>query len=498
MDLLKTDLSKLSSQELLEAANLFQQNYKILLESNKNSEKTIAKLVKELENLKQTKLDIKTSNVILKNLIFGKKSEKLKLPDKQGVEESELSERTPSEEKREEKHAGLETEVIKNEFVILPVCSKCESTLKEMKDQYEKTTEITVVERRYKKRIHLRQKYCCPQCHEEIVTAPGPLKLKKGGEYSPEFAIQVAMDKYADHIPLHRQSIIMNRQGLRVKPVTLWNQLEHLADLLHPLYKGIHKAILTEHVLHSDETRWPLLRDGGKSWWVWGLRTQKGCFYRIHESRSGKVPKNLLQDFKGVLLVDAYGGYNQITLEDGIQKAYCMAHMRRKFYEIKEIYPQETEPILKSISKLYGAEKMCASFDERLKIRQAVSVNLMADLKKQIESTLVKTLPRSRLAKACSYALNHWEGLTLFLEDGEIDLDNNKAENSLRNPVLGRKNHLGSKSGVGALVTSIFYTIIETCRVNNVEPQAYLKYIIPLLLQKEVVPLPHEWHHTAD
>jgi transposase len=503
MDLLNTDLTRLKADEKLQALLLFQSSYKNLVNQTQSKNDLIKKLVKELEEYKQVKIDIKTKNEIYKNLLFGKKSEKLKnfSEDKQKelLNIDSENKNAQSQDKDKQKRAidqNLESEIFKYVYDELPICDCCQIQMNIMEGQFEKSTEITVVERKYKKKINLRQKYSCSKCNSNIETAPGPIKLKKGSQYSTDFAVQVAIDKYSDHLPLHRQVGIMKRQGLDLKPVTLWNQIEALADHMQALYKAIHNEIKNGNVINSDETRWPLLSQGGKTWWVWGLRSKKACFYKIHESRSGKVPKKLLEGFKGVLQVDAYGGYNQVALEDDISLAYCWAHARRKFFEIKDLFPQETEPILKKISELYFVEKEANSPEEKLNIRKEKSGAILVELKRLISDTIIKSLPRSRIAKACSYSLNHWEGLKKFLENGEIDLDNNIAERSLRNPVLGRKNHLGSKSSVGAAVTSIFYTIFETCKINNVDPQAYLKDIIPNLINKEPFPLPFDWERA--
>jgi len=248
-------------------------------------------------------------------------------------------------------------------------CPKCGGELKPMAGQYEESDEVTVIERKFHMAHHKRQKYRC-SCQSCVETAPGPLKLAAGSRYSIGFAVEVAVAKYADHLPLERQVRIMKREGLKVTSQTLWGQTHLLYEVLEPLGERIHQAVLSSPVIYADETPWRMqdTRHPGGNWYVWGAATEKLALYRAFDSRSKAAAKELLSGYRGTVVADGYSAYGALA-RDGpepdklsseqtnFRLAGCWAHARRYFFEAKENYPQECGWFLEKIKELYAVEK---------------------------------------------------------------------------------------------------------------------------------------------
>lgn len=381
-------------------------------------------------------------------------------------------------------------------------CPKCGAQLEEMKGEFEKAEEITVISRRFELVTHKQQKYRC-SCNECIVTAPGPLKLFPGARYSIDFAIDVACEKYLEHQPLERQCRKMKREGLLVDSQTLWDYLDELAMHLEPLRQRLLEHVLQEPVIHADETRWRKMAgkgERGSEWWFdWTICSNRGVYHHIDPSRGGQVARELLKDYRGTVMADGYSVYSSLA-RDGpdLKRASCWPHARRKFIEVEKHFPVEVTEILALIRELYAIEDETVAAGEeglaqRALLRATRSTAVVAEIKEWAERTLSSVLPNSGLAEAIKYMQGQWKGLTAFLEDPRVPLDNNFAERSLRGVVLGRKNHYGSRSERGTKVASLMYTLMETCKLLGVEPRAYLKAAVVARLERRPQPLPHEW-----
>lgn len=384
---------------------------------------------------------------------------------------------------------------IVEETVELPsqerVCPACEGTLEAMGEQAEESEEITVVQRRFVLVQRRRLKYRC-RCNSAVVTAPAPLRLIPGGRYSPEFAVEVAISKYLDHLPLQRQSGIMARQGLNVSSQTLWDQIEALARVLTPSYEALHARVLSAPVVHADETHWRLTtRQESSKWWVWSVASRQAVFYRLCGTRSAKAARKILSGYTGTVMCDGYKAYQTLANEGAktdragprMELAHCWAHARRKFVEAEANYPLPCGQALELIGELFRIERKVPAvevpegpevLDLRLELRRKDSAPALEELRAWAEQTLPVALPRSGLGKAIRYLLGHWEGLTRFLEDPRIPLDNNLAERELRGVVIGRKNHYGSRSQRGTEVAAIFYSLAESAKLVGQDPHAYL------------------------
>jgi transposase len=384
---------------------------------------------------------------------------------------------------------------LKVQEVLLPldeadrVCGLCGSGLHAWEGQTEDCEEITVVERSFLLRRVKRQKYRCGQgCTP--VTAPAPPRLIPGGRYSVDFAVHVALMKYGFHLPLARQERLCAREGLVVEAQTLWDQIEALAQHLQKSYEALLAEVLSSPLIHADETHWYLLDKGpGTKWYAWTVAAPDTVFHRIYPSRSGATARTVLGDYKGVALVDGYAAYQTATKSgaDGpcpATLAFCWAHVRRKFFEAQQFAPACKE-VLELIGELYAVEadlpgwyalegeERQAALAHRLAVRQQKSAPLTERIRDWAYAQ--RALPGSAFRKAIEYMLNLWAGLTVFLTQPQVPLDNNHVERQLRDMVIGRKNHYGSKSKRGTEVAALFYSLIETARLRGEDPGHYLR-----------------------
>jgi len=357
-------------------------------------------------------------------------------------------------------------------------CPCCGRELRQMGDEGDVSDLITVTTRAFVRQLHRCLKYYC-QCNEVVVTAPGPLRLVPGGRYSPTFAIEAAIAKYCDHLPLERQAHIMRRDGLRMDSQTLWDQIDALAKHLEPTYHAIIKAIQAEPIIHADETRWPLMANGktkeNKLFQAWALLSPDLVAYQILDSRGKQAASTVLGDFSGVLMADGYTVYSSLANEHGrFVVANCWAHVRRKLVEAEVNFPDEVSPALDWIAEMYEVERE-ATPDTLLQLRAERSGTAVDALMAWATTAKGTALPQSSLAKAAGYMLNLETGLRRYLTDARIRMDNNPCERALRGLALGRKNHYGSRSRRGSEVAAILYTLVESAKLANVPVRAYLQ-----------------------
>ena len=248
-----------------------------------------------------------------------------------------------------------------------------------------------------------------------------------------------------------------------------------------------------------DETPLQVLNEPGKTAqsqsYMWVMMTTQASvpveLYHYSASRSGDTPKALLENFSGALMVDGYEGYNPVCQKNQLTRLGCWAHARRKFVEAQRQQPKgktgKADVALGLIQKLYGIEKLSneKSTAERYKIRQKQSKEVIEKLRRWLEKALKNTPPKTTLGKAVQYLNNQWPRLTAYVDDGGWPIDNNRAENSIRPFVIGRKNWLFSASQAGAHTSANLYSLIETAKVNNLEPYTYQKEIFKLLPQAQ-------------
>ncbi|HYG70150.1 MAG TPA: IS66 family transposase, partial [Anaeromyxobacteraceae bacterium] len=319
--------------------------------------------------------------------------------------------------------------------------------------------------------------------------------------YSIDFAIEVAAAKYLDHAPLERQVRTMAREGLIVDSQTLWDVTNALAKLVKVVPEVIAAHVLRSAVIGVDETRWRMLdgrgRDSGEAtnWQAWAVSCPTAIAYQIQDSRSTEAARAVIGDFAGIVMADGYGAYQALRKQGGkFRLAHCWAHVRRKFDEIEAFFPTQCRQILDLIGELYAVEKLCPTGppgDElRRKLRNERSREILGRIHRWALET--RALPESGLGKAIAYMTSLWVGLTVFVDDPRVELDNNATERGMRGLVVGRKNHYGSKSRRGTEVAALYYTIFETAKLAGVDPKAFLRRTVHAILMGEPVRLPHE------
>jgi IS1 family transposase len=258
--------------------------------------------------------------------------------------------------------------------------------------------------------------------------------------------------------------------------------------------------VLSHAVVGGDETTWELLgkKPGqSKSWYVWVLRVDGAVYYAIRGSRSSDTAVELLGSFAGVLMCDGYDAYLSLSRRHPrVVLAHCWAHVRREFLDIEKAFPKACGEILDIIKDLYAVERECATGPSGDELRRTLRATRSRALLERIEEwfyrTLPTCLPQSGLHKAIGYMVNMWPGLVLFLDDPRIPLDNNGTERAARGPVLGRKNHYGSRSLRGTEVAALLYSLVESAKLCGIEPRFYLRVAVRAGLRHETVPLPHE------
>ncbi|MBP6778206.1 MAG: IS66 family transposase [Piscinibacter sp.] len=352
-------------------------------------------------------------------------------------------------------------------------CPSCGGALKPMGDQAETSEMIDVVEVSYRI-VDVRQpKYVCA-CGGCVETAPGPERALPGSRYSLAFAIKAVIDKYLDHIPLERQVRILERHHLVVTSQTLWDMVCAIAKRLARVDAALYDHTLAQPVMGLDQTGWPRLEhDAKKPWQMWCLTAPGVVVHRIRDDKSAATFGALVGKYRGTIVCDALATHAAGAREGpGITLAGCWAHVYRKFEEALPDHP-EAEPALQWIGALYEIDRRADGDLARVaELRRAEAPAILDAFKDWLwHQATLKTLA---IGKAAAYAVANWSRLTRFVDDARIPLDNNATERAIRGPVVGRKNHYGSKSRLGTQVAATLYTILETAKLHRLDPAQYL------------------------
>ena len=369
-------------------------------------------------------------------------------------------------------------------------CPSCGGELSPMKDQYETSEMIDGVEVSYRVVSVKQQKYTC-RCGGCVETAPGPERATRGSRYSLDFAVKVAIDKYLDHIPLARQERILKRHGATVTSQTLWDLLNALGRRLESASRALLARVLAEPVVGLDQTSWPRLDGGGdKPWQMWCLTGPRAVVHRIRDDKGADTFRSLMGDYRGVIVCDALKTHEAGARgNDRIALAGCWAHVFRKFEEAAPDHP-EANLAMKWIGELYAIDARAGDELAKLaELRRTESAEVIARLKTWLwNQATLKTLS---IGNAAAYVIANWDRLTRFIGDARVPLDNNATERGIRGPVVGRKNHYGSKSKRGTEVAATFYSLLETAKLCGVDPVRYLREAALADARGEVL-LPHD------
>ncbi len=353
-------------------------------------------------------------------------------------------------------------------------CPSCGGELAQMGGQFETSEMIDVVEIQYRVVQVEQQKYVC-RCGGCVETAPGPDRALAGSRYSLAFAIKVVLDKYLDHIPLERQVRILARHELVVTSQTLWDLALAVARRLRLVDEAIAQHVLAQPVIGLDQTGWPRIEQAGhKPWQMWCLTSPGVVVHRIRDDKSAATFTELVGDYHGTIVCDALATHAAGAREGpGITLAACWAHVYRRFDEALPDHP-EAAYALERIGALYDIDDRADGDLARLaELRRTESPPVLAELKDWLwNRAAIKSLS---IGKAAAYTIANWERLNRFLYDPRVPLDNNATERAIRGPVVGRKNHYGSKSRLGTQVAATLYTILETAKLHAIDPAAYLR-----------------------
>ncbi|MCP4933744.1 MAG: IS66 family transposase [bacterium] len=457
--------------------------------------------------------------VEFKHALYGKKSERLD-PDQlalafedletaigeaestgdSGGEESFSPDKPKRRAKRNLGH--LPKELPRTERVIEPDSIQCSCGCGEMKRIGEDRSErLDIIPAQFRVIVTIRPKYACRSCEGKVIQASAPAHLIEGALPSEGLIAHVLVSKWADHLPLYRQSQIYMRSGLDLHRSTLANWAGKAAFHLRPIFNHMTENLKSSSKLFMDETTAPVLDPGRgktKTGYLWAIaRDDRGwngsdppcVLFNYAPGRSGKHAEEFLNGFNGILQVDGYAGYNRLTRNDRnggdpVMLAYCWAHARRKLHDLAEKSGSQIAiEGLKQIAALYQIEANIRgkSPQQRLAVRQARSAPIVKVFGIWLKQQRVRVSPKSRIGEKLAYIANHWDGLQLFLTDGRVEIDSNAVENTIRPIALNRKNALFAGHDEGGKNWGLFASLIETCKLNGINPFDYLKATLEAL-----------------
>jgi len=347
---------------------------------------------------------------------------------------------------------------------------------------------------------HVRPKFACAGC-ENVVEAPAPARPIDRGLPGPGLLAHVLVSKYADHLPLYRQSQIYAREGVDLDRSTLAGWVGAASELLTPLVDEISKYVLAAAKIHADDTPVPVLAPGNgktKTGRLWtyvrddrpaGYSTAPAVWFAYSQDRKGEHPRRHLKNFKGALQADAYSGFHHLYDNGAIYEVACWAHTRRKFHDIHVAHasPTTTEALAR-IGALYGIEEQIRGKPAELRcsVRQTRSRPLLDELRQWMDKTLRSLSTKSETAGAIRYALSHWRALTRYVDDGLLEIDNNSAERALRAVAIGRKNYLFMGADSGGQRAASLYSLIGTAKLNGLDPAFYLRTVLATIAEHPI------------
>lgn len=469
---------------------------------------TIAALQRELQDKLAEIEQLKSQLAVLKRQQFGRHSEKVKRQIQQveeklfELEEDCIQKLAPVDPgvvaalRQSPARKPLPAELSREVQTLVPqetACPECGGELKPLGEQ--SSEQLELIKSAFKVIRWVRQKRACGRC-DCIVQAPAPSRPIDRGIAGPGLLARVVVSKFAEHTPLYRQSEIYARQGVELSRSTLGRWVAAVSELLSPLVTEINRYVLHSTKVHGDDTPvqvqepgngktrtgrlWTYVRDDRNA----GSAEAPAVWFSYSPDRKGVRPQSHLASYRGVLQADAYAGFDKLYAEGAIQEAACMAHARRKIYDVHVRHPSKTTAeALERIGKLYAIEADIRgqTAAHRLAIRQEQSFPLLQALKSWVEEKLKTLSSHSDTRKAFNYLMNHWSALNLFCSNGLIEIDNNIAENALRVVSLGRKNYLFMGSDRGGGYAANLYTIIGTCKLNGIDPEGYLRQVLTVI-----------------
>lgn len=379
------------------------------------------------------------------------------------------------------------------------ICECCGGALHVMSTEVRQ--ELKIIPAQVKVVRHVRYVYSCRSCEQDeiqtpIVTAPMPKPAFPNSLASPSAVAFIMNQKYVEGMPLYRQEQQLARLGLDLSRQTMANWVIYGAERwLYPVYERMYVHLLEHDIMHADETTLQVLQEPGRAAetqsYLWLYRTGRDgppiILFEYQPTRAGKHPTEFLSGFQGYLQVDGFSGYEKIP---NVTLVGCWAHARRKFDEALKQLPKSAQTTRALASKgldfcnrLFAIERSLknASAEERWKRRQEESLPVLNAFRAWLNEKSSEVLPQSGTGKAITYCLNQWEKLTSYLQDGRLEIDNNRSERSIKPFVIGRKNWLFANTPSGAKASATVYSIVETAKENNLNPLSYLTYLFEKL-----------------
>lgn len=486
-------------EELLEQLTL--DEMKVLLRGERDLNRQYKSYINELESelfkSQQKSFLLEDQSIQIKHRLFGKSSEKM--PRDSASKKSSKPPRKrvllPSE-----RYPNLE---VIEKLVTLDKAPSCPCCAKEMKDSglTEDGEYLTVIPRRYYVVKQKRMKYRCSSCQDQLITTPAIPRIKAGSSYSDEMVIDAALSKYCDLIPIERYVQMADRGGVKGLPAnSLIQGTHHLADFLAPVYRKLKAQVMSSAIVHADETPHRMLEGDKKSnWYLWGFSTDVSCFFEAQDTRSGSVAGEILKDSACEYLVsDVFSGYSKAVKDSNacrqeknlpeIKNIYCNAHARRKFKEASLAFAREAKFFLWCYQKIYRLEK-APEYPDRRRWQQRY-YRVMERVGLQLRSGYSS---KSSLVRAIDYLLKNYDGLTYFLKREDLPIDNNSQERLLRSPVVGRKTWYGTHSRRGAETNVVLFSLVESCKLNKVNPRDYFRDLIHAIHEGREIFTPHEY-----
>ncbi len=350
---------------------------------------------------------------------------------------------------------------------------------------------------------HVRPKLACAGC-QSIVQASAPSRPIERGMAGAGLMTHVLVSKYADHTPLYRLSQIYARDGVELAPSTLGDVVAGAAWLLTPLAQALGRYVLGGYKVHGDDTPIRVLggvKNSAKTGRMWVYvrddrasadKAPPAVWFQYSANRKGEHPRRHLAKFRGILQADAYSGYERLFEDGHIVEAACWSHARRKYYDIHE--QQHKLPgtlahqALERIAKLFAVEAdiQGQAPEVRMRERQSRSRPVLDELQRWCNDTLGQIPAKSPMAGAIGYSLNNWRALSRFVDDGRMEAHNNIAERALRGVAIGRKNYLHLGSDSGGERAAVIYTLLGTAKLNDLNPQAYLRFVLERIAQHPI------------
>lgn len=417
----------------------------------------------------------------LKRRLLGPKSEKMPTPASELRKGKPPKDPAAAQKKRRDNAAAkarLEEQRVEHPVTPPEHCPKCGAgssfgTVGTGKE----TIEYEYEPGRFIRRVHVQEVKAC-KCGQCIVTAEAPSRVFDKCRYGPRFLAHLVVAKCDDSLPIYRLEKQFKRLDIPMARSTMNELFHRVAELLSPLHQRMLMRIATMKVVLADETSIKV-HNRKKRGYVWTFQGETLIAYRFSPDRSGATPLAVLGGTSGTLVVDAYTGYNKVTDVDGRDRAGCLSHARRKFFDAKKSAPDEALEAMRQILEIYRVEHDATEQDivrtpTHHAMRKLRSRPLMESFRAWLEEQKPRHVPKGPMGRAIGYALNNWEALTRFLDDVDIPIDNNASERALRIVALGRKNFLFVGHETAGDNLAALYSIIASCEANGLNPETYI------------------------